>query len=924
MNRLLLIAAAALSVSIATVASAQSRPSPRQADPRAARSQDRSAQSKDQRPAFPDAGGARFDDLEIVEDNGDRDALHRRVPPPEKVVLRFRDADIEQMIPWIAEMTGKTVIPVNLAVLRSTKITLVNDEFIDRMTALDLLFTTFRLNNIGIIEREDVIVVGQLDMIPQLGLFPVLTGRTDIMHRRDVGTMVIKIFPLYNANVEFVGDRVTELIPGYATLSVDPNSNQLVVIADIGVCQQIQKLVDELDKTFIEEETRTFRLAHADAVEVMEIILDLFPEQTDQTQRRRPAARTGRTPTRPQQQAGAASATSIGPQVQLRVAVVSNQNSITVTAKPAIVHQIADLIHNEWDRPRPFGTAKVYTLKYSDPVRMREMLRTVLGQGSGTTGIAAGRTGGATAQRTDVSSQVAGIYSIEAFPEHNQLVVLSKTEDTFSFLDHLVNELDQRTNAGLPIIMELKHADAVMLAEELNALLQETGGGANIPAPSRGLTMTGFSDSGASRTGGATGANGRGGGGGTAGRITFPWQTGSRDDRAPESALIGTSRIMPIVRQNALAIVAPAAHQTHLVEMVEMLDRPGRQVMITAVVAEVSLSDALALGLRVGSSDDILAARNPDYGIGGNVGVQAERDPLFTGNLFSSSILDVGFNVNVFLQALNRRNAVRVLQSPRIFTSDNQEAQFFDGQDVPFLAGTQFTDLGGIQETFDRQEVGVRLNVRPRITVHGDVDLELVLELSRVVPGTEGSRIIIDRRETTTQVVVKDGQTIVLSGILREEEFDVVRQIPLLGQLPIIGALFSSTDKETSQTELIAFITPIVVDNPSINDENFNVDERERLRQMSRPLDEHGREMDTIRDRISTPGSGASIAPLPEVIDPEVYDLDEPVEPDEPLDDDHLPEALPLPGESAQRNGIPNRAPERDDGAIFQPHDLID
>ena len=224
-------------------------------------------------------------------------------------------------------------------------------------------------------------------------------------------------------------------------------------------------------------------------------------------------------------------------------------------------------------------------------------------------------------------------------------------------------------------------------------------------------------------------------------------------------------------------------------------------------------------------------------------------------DLFDTSILDVDFRFNAFFQALDQTNRVRILQEPRIFTADNEEANFFDGQDVPFITDSQTTDVGGLTESFDYREVGVSLNVRPHITTQGNVDLEINLELSNIVPGEIlFGGFIFDRRETTTKVSVKNGQTIVLSGILRDEESEITRKVPFLGDIPLLGALFTSRDKETTRTELLAFITPTVVNDPSENDTNFNESERQRLEELARPLKDqrtgelldHGR----IRDRI--------------------------------------------------------------------------
>jgi type II secretory pathway component GspD/PulD (secretin) len=122
------------------------------------------------------------------------------------------------------------------------------------------------------------------------------------------------------------------------------------------------------------------------------------------------------------------------------------------------------------------------------------------------------------------------------------------------------------------------------------------------------------------------------------------------------------------------------------------------------------------------------------------------------------------------------------------------------------------------------------------------VDLRVNLELSSIAPGqTNDDFVIIDRRETTTQLIIQDGQTVVISGILRSEESDVVRKVPLLGDIPLLGAIFRSTEKRTENTELVAFITPRVVRNDA---ELRDVNEpfRERLEQLRErlELDENG------------------------------------------------------------------------------------
>ena len=121
--------------------------------------------------------------------------------------------------------------------------------------------------------------------------------------------------------------------------------------------------------------------------------------------------------------------------------------------------------------------------------------------------------------------------------------------------------------------------------------------------------------------------------------------------------------------------------------------------------------------------------------------------------------------------------------------------------------------------------------------------MEVEILLSNLTGSTENENPIVSRRQTTTAVTVKNNQTIVISGIRREDDSDTVRKVPLLGDIPLLGALFSSTEKTKSLVELVIFITPIVVDNPDENDSNFNATDLQRLEDLSRPLEEMSKEL---------------------------------------------------------------------------------
>ncbi|MFB0985214.1 MAG: type II and III secretion system protein, partial [Phycisphaerales bacterium] len=158
----------------------------------------------------------------------------------------------------------------------------------------------------------------------------------------------------------------------------------------------------------------------------------------------------------------------------------------------------------------------------------------------------------------------------------------------------------------------------------------------------------------------------------------------------------------------------------------------------------------------------------------------------------------------------------------------------------------------GTTTSFEQEAIGIGLNVRPRITTEKNVAMEIEILLSNLSSQLINDNPVVNRRQTTTTVTVKNNQTIVLSGIRREDDTDVERKVPLLGDIPLLGALFTSTEKSKSLVELVIFITPIVVDNPDENDTNFNVEERKRLDELSKPLEDMVKELggDAFFDQI--------------------------------------------------------------------------
>ena len=791
------------------------------------------------------------DELEPIE----QAHLNRRPIPEGKINFAFDNVEIKEIVPWLAKITGKIVMPLKLdgsgIGIGSTggKITVIVDEPIEKREALDMLFSALRMNGIAVIERPQLIILTKLDLstiTDEMSDIPVLDAAVDIRDRLDRGTIVMKIFPVTISDAGEIADKISEMKPQYAEVWVDELSNQIIVLGDIGLCQQYDKIIRELDQKWLNRRMHTFRLKWADANEIATNIEDLFSGGTSTSSSRRTTTNnTSQRNTRNQGSNARSSSASGDSGIELRLTVNVQQNAVTVQTEPGIMEEIATLIGTEWDLPRSAGTSRLFVLQYTDPLKIKSLLGEVLGES--TSGGGSSR-GGQNNQRANATQAISGIYSIDAYPDKNALLVLAKTVESFDFISSIIQELDQPSSVGVPRIIQLKYARAVELSEELNVLLSKPGTNVSIPRPDTGLSGEGFeSPSGTSTGAGAQNTT-------TTGQeLNFPWQRGSEDDeQSPESSLIGKVRIVPIVRQNALAVLAPQSFLEPMVELIESFDRPRRQVLLSATVVEVDITDQLNFGFKYGqgaSAADDVGGQFWGGGLADGVGNSFTATVTdFLGELLNgttTSTLNINtFDVRVIIEALAQVTNTRIIQEPRVFTADNEEAVFFSGKEVP-IPTSNTTDLAGgnsLNTQFEYRDVGVFLNVRPRITQEGTVDLEISLQLSDVIGstlvGTDTHAEIFSRKQVNSHVIVLDGQTVVIGGLLKEREKQYKSKIPLLGDIPIIGELFKYTDETLERNELLAFITPSVVQNPDDNYENFNREDLIRLEAVSRPLAE--------------------------------------------------------------------------------------
>ncbi len=431
-----------------------------------------------------------------------------------------------------------------------------------------------------------------------------------------------------------------------------------------------------------------------------------------------------------------------------------------------------------------------------------------------------------------------GSITVLADARSNSLLVSAANPSRLELVRSTVAQLDRPSTllgaGGGLWVVHLKNADAVKLASVIRAAFGALAGGGGAAAAPAG---------GAAGRAGAGLANTNAGGSGSA-AATTPVSTSA------DPSTGGFIQADPAT--NSLVITAPEPLYRQVRAMIDQLDARRAQVYIESMIVEVSGGDAADFGFQwqglVGKSGDttgLIAGTNftPVGGAGNIIGVNtgAVQGQINVGEGLNLGLLR-SFNGVVTLAAIARalqsQANTNIVSTPNLITLDNEEAKIVVGENVPFITG-QFTGAGGTGvnanpfQTIERQDVGITLRIKPQIGEGGAVRMQIFQEQSSVLAttaaGTTNAGPSTSKRSIEGTVVVDDGQILVLGGLIEDRFITNRSKVPLLGDIPWLGALFRSESRERRRTNLMVFLRPIVMrDAESSN--RFSVDRYEQMR----------------------------------------------------------------------------------------------
>lgn len=547
-------------------------------------------------------------------------------------------------------------------------------------------------------------------------------------------------------------------------------------------------------------------------------------------------------------------------------------NSVIVNASQDEQDQVAGIIKQiDVQTDQPLKT-QVFTLKYADANSLGSVVQNVL-----TTQAPTGKGGVTSQQPSFGSrfqqfarfgNSQAGFGQVAVDTRSNSLIV-SATEDNLKVVQQVVDELDKPIVSQTDtVVIPLENAKADVIAQLLQqafgnrsgvngagynpskvstTTVQNRANGANVSTSSGGAssdsqldpTKLNAMDMGSNADNlrialadpnadsGLLATNvdvtqRRGRGGGFAQSIFGGGGSGSQDDAGLGTTAVdangriinlqdisGQITVIPDTNTNSLIVVAPPQYLPVLRQVLSQLDQIPKQVVIETEIIEVTLNKSDQFGVEWKfAQSHAFGDKSKNANFGTTFGLQ-NANPGLQGFSYTLS----GGDLSAFVNFLQSQTNFNVLATPRIFTSNNTQAQINISQRIPYITSTLTNSNGTNTFNYAFQQVGTILTVTPRITSNGYVSLDIVQTADDLQGYTSFNAPIVNQRQANTAVSVQDGRTVLIGGIIQDQVSATTNKLPILGDIPILGNLFKSTSKTDQRTELIVLMTPHIVSN---------------------------------------------------------------------------------------------------------------
>jgi general secretion pathway protein D len=708
--------------------------------------------------------------------------------PTTMLTFNFKDASLDTVLDYLSQTAGFIVLKVHPATGRVTMFTRVPVSPADAVIYLN---SALKADGLTAIQMGKLLKITSLDDAKHADI-PVRFG-DDPTKIADTDELITQIIPVRSVDAVKLKTDLQPLVNTDADLTANAASNSLMITDTSANVRRVVEIVSSLDKReSAASDIRVKQLKYADATAAATLIMNIFNPQTQQT---------------------------------------NGQQS-------------------------PFGNLPFFRFGGGGPGGG--------GPGGGGGGRFGGPGGGGPGGGAAAQAEAGDTGHVQASAdERTNTIVVSGPPDTLAIIDGVLNQLDSNPVADQDFfIYRVKNGQAVDMASTLNGLFSGTTATSNTASRSQFASGTGNRIAGSNTFGGGStfggggggglfgggafggaggfGAGALGGGGGAFGAsrtgnggnnglggLAGRTQAGGNAiggvnaaNMGGVSELIGQVYVVADQDTNSLLVATATKYEDRVRKVITQLDARVQQVLIKVLIAEVTHVNNLDFGTDFSILD---VNRNP-AGKAQNfvqtLGAAAAAASTTTPPGIVATLLEG--NLSFTLQALAQQNRLDVLSRPYILTSDNQEADITVGSEIPFVTGTNVDSTGGIHNSTSYQDIGIILTVTPHINPEGLVTMLVSPQISSLtnqnVTISQGVSLpVIELRSADSYLTVRDGQTVVIGGMMQDQKNQNENKIPILGDIPILGKLlFSYNTTAKTKTELLIFLTPHVASEPDM------------------------------------------------------------------------------------------------------------
>jgi len=638
----------------------------------------------------------------------------------------------------------------------------------------------------------------------KVGSDPAEIGQTD--------TIVTQIMPLSYTSVGQVVKELKDLVPKYGVMIAHTQSNTLIITATSANINRFAQIIKALDIPMSDLiKIEVFFLKFRDAETLATVITKMFEKTTGTTTdqqninnaRRARGGFPGMPNFGPDQQGDQTQSTTTEESQRLlimgdvKVSSDKTTNSLIVSASPSNLTLIKDVVAKLDVQTSAQAETRIFALEHADATTTAEEINDAFSatstsrtsstqsifnrQGFGGGGFPGGP-GGFGQQGNQSSSSGTGVLGLPEVrvvgEQRTNSLIVTTTSVQMDSIATLIKQLDQDVSEyeQTTMIVPLENAEASNMATVLNSLFQTTAF-----EQQRGRSSFSSTSGGVMGTSATTVATARG--------------------------LTGNVKIVAESSTNSLGITTYKRNFPTLMEIIKELDVMLPQVLIEVEIVEVTLNEDTKFGVewKLAKTTNVNGTNYQQSGTS-KFGLTEEVYGLKYGLINNT--------IEMLLMTLEKDTKVNIRSTPRILTQDNHEAVINISQSVPYLSSTQETTTGGVLTSYEYQDVGVILTVTPRINKSETVTMSVDQQINNVVEFTLFNAPVISKREATASVTVKDGQTMIIGGIIQDNKTETVNRVPIISSIPLIGRFFQRKDSTPEKTELMVFITPHIIHNP--------------------------------------------------------------------------------------------------------------